>query len=168
MRRGFTRSTVSITLGARHGHATPHRTGCNHTGGGNIDIQQPTSDTVIITMTGVAVAAGHPFKASSASMHFDLDQRFEVSFDDPKVKNATLSIEGRVIGLLRGGSKSGTAGFSVGRLWSQAPEVDGVVFLKGAAQRAYLRGTGGLVATEGERPDAGIDEQRHRRERSAL
>ncbi len=30
---------------------------------------------------------------------------------------------------------SGSAGFSVGRLWSQAPEVDGVVFLKGEAER---------------------------------
>jgi hypothetical protein len=36
------------------------------------------------------------------------------------------------------------------------------------AQYAYLRGNGGLVAAECERPDAGIDEQSHRRERSAL
>jgi hypothetical protein len=63
-------------------------------------------------MTGVAVACGLPFKPSSASMHFDLEQCFEVSFDDPKIKNAKLSIEGRVIGLLRGGSKGGAAGFS--------------------------------------------------------
>ncbi len=103
---------VSITLGARHAHVTPERYGCGRTGGGNIEIQQPTPDTLVITMTGVAVACGHPFKASSASMHFDLEQCIEVSFDDPKIKNAKLSIEGRVIGLLRGGSKGGSASFS--------------------------------------------------------
>lgn len=45
---------------------------------------------------------------------------------------------------------------------------DGFAAFKGVAQRVYLWGGGGLVATEGERPDARIDEQGHRRERSAL
>ena len=49
---------VSITLGSRHGHVTPSRQGFTHTGGGNIDVAQPTPDTVIVTMTGVAVASG--------------------------------------------------------------------------------------------------------------
>jgi len=92
---------VSITLGARHGHVTPVKCGCNHTGGGNIDIQQPTADTVVVTMSGVCVAAGHPFKDSSAAMNFDLEQCLEISIDNPKVKKAKLTIEGRVIGLLR-------------------------------------------------------------------
>jgi hypothetical protein len=38
-------------------------------------------------------------------MAFDFDQCFEVSFDDPKVKTAKLTLEGRVIGLLRGEKK---------------------------------------------------------------
>jgi hypothetical protein len=103
---------ISITLGARHAHVTPERSGCGRTGGGNIDIQQPAPDTVVITMTGVAVACGLPFKVSSASMQFELDQCMEVSWDDRNVKNAKLIVEGRVIGLLRGGSKGGSAGFS--------------------------------------------------------
>ena len=45
---------------------------------------------------------------------------------------------------------------------------DGFVAFKGVAQREHFRGGGNLIATEGERPDAGIDEQRHLRERSAL
>lgn len=103
---------VTITLGSRHGHVTPERRGCNHTGGGNIDVQQPSPDTVVITMTGVTVAYAHPFKTSSATMHFDLDQCFEVGFADAKVKAAKFTVEARVIGLLRGGSKGGSAGFS--------------------------------------------------------
>jgi hypothetical protein len=94
---------VTITLRERHGHATPHRHGCNHTGGGNIDIAQPSPDTVIVTMMGAAVAAGHPACHSSAGFDFDLEQCFEVTFEKSDVKAAKLTIEGRVIGLLRGG-----------------------------------------------------------------
>jgi hypothetical protein len=92
---------ASITLGLRHGHVTPLRSGFTHTGGGTIDVAQPTPDVVVITMTGVAVAGGHPCKASVATMTFDLTQCFEVSFDSPKLKKAKLVVEGRVIGLLR-------------------------------------------------------------------
>src|SRR5437867_3507630 len=94
--------TVSITLKDRHGHMTPQRNGCTHTGGGNIDVAQPSPDTVVVTMTGVAVATGHPL-GSSATLCFDLDQSLEVVFEKPEVKAAKLTIEGRVIGLLRGG-----------------------------------------------------------------
>src|SRR5262245_32709422 len=92
---------VSITLGPRHGHVTPARSGFTHTGGGNIDVAQPSPDTVVVTMTGVAVAGGHPCKGSAASMNFELTQGLEVSIDNPKVKKAKLIVEGRVIGLLR-------------------------------------------------------------------
>src|SRR5437016_11850457 len=65
---------VSITLGARHAHVTPDRAGFTHTGAGNIDVAQPAPDVVVVTMTGVAVAGGHPAKASLAAMNFDLTQ----------------------------------------------------------------------------------------------
>jgi len=85
---------VSITLYERHGHVTPVKGKCSHTGGGLIDVAQPSPDTVVVTMTGVAVA--------NSSMQFELEQIFEVSFDNPKVKKASLTVEGRVLGLLRG------------------------------------------------------------------
>jgi hypothetical protein len=88
---------VSITLHERHGHVTPVKGKCAHTGGGLIDVASPAPDTVIITMSGSVVA--------NATMQFDLEQLFEVSFDDPKVKKAKLTVEGRVIGLLRGERK---------------------------------------------------------------
>jgi hypothetical protein len=94
---------VSITLHERHGHVTPQKGKCTHTGGGLIDVSTPAPDTVIITMSGAVVA--------NADMRFDVDQCFEVSFDDPKVKKAKLIVEGRVIGLLRGEPK-GSASFA--------------------------------------------------------
>jgi hypothetical protein len=96
---------VTITLGARHGHVTPVRQGFSHTGGGNIDVAQPAPDTLIVTMTGVAVAGAHPCKGSTASLEFDLNQCLEIAFADPKLKRAKLTIEGRVIGLLRSHAK---------------------------------------------------------------
>ena len=72
---------ASITLGARHAHGVPFRSGFNHTGGGNIDVAQPSPDTVIMTMTGVGVAGGHPCKASVATLSFDLAQDLEINFD---------------------------------------------------------------------------------------
>jgi hypothetical protein len=94
---------VSITLFERHGHVTPSKGKCTHTGGGLIDVATPSSDTVVITMSGVVVA--------NSEMAFDVDQGFEVSIDDPKVKKAKLTVEGRVIGLLRG-ERKGSAEYS--------------------------------------------------------
>jgi hypothetical protein len=101
---------VSITLAGRHGHVTPVRRGCTHSGGGNIDVAQPSSDALVVTMSGVAVAYGGP-KDSFAGMDFNLDQSFEISFDNPKVKKAKVTLEARVIGLLRSHSKGGGADY---------------------------------------------------------
>lgn len=104
---------VTLTLKDRHGHATPHRAGCAHTGGGNVDVQQPSPDTVIVTFTGVAVATGGP-KGSSAAFTFDLNQCLDVVFERDDVKAAKITMEGRVIGLLRSGCKGGAAATSGG------------------------------------------------------
>jgi hypothetical protein len=117
---------VSITLGPRHGHVTPSRSGFTHTGGGNIDVAQPSPDTVVITMTGVAVAGGHPCKSSTASMNFELTQGFEVSIDNPKVKKVKVIVEGRVIGLLRSeckGDGSATEGPGCASISSKEKEI---------------------------------------------
>jgi hypothetical protein len=98
---------VVIVLGSRHGHATPLRQGFAHTGGGNIDVAQPSPDTLVVTMTGVAVAGAHPCKDSVAAWSFDLEQCFEVRFEDEKRKQAKLTLEARVIGVLRSHCKGG-------------------------------------------------------------
>jgi len=94
-------SGPTIVLYERHGHVTPTRDGFNHTGGGNIDIAQPAPDTLIITMTGVAVAGAHPVKDSIAAQDFDLNQVFEIALEKPEGKKLKLTMEARVIGLLR-------------------------------------------------------------------
>lgn len=99
---------VSLALGKREGHVTPARSGCTHTGGGNVDVQQPSPDAVVVAMTGVAVAYGSPAGSAAAALDFTLTQAFEVSFDNPKVKAAKLCLEARVIGFLRS-HKAGSA-----------------------------------------------------------
>src|SRR4051794_25314551 len=98
---------VTIELGSRQAQGVPTRSGFNHTGGGNIDVQQPAPDTLVVTMTGVAVAGGCPGKDSVAALAFDLCQEFEVSIAKPDVKRAKLTIEARVTGLLRSHEKGG-------------------------------------------------------------
>jgi hypothetical protein len=98
---------VSITLGSRKASATPKQQGFTHTGAGNIDVAQPSPDTVVITMTGVAVAGAHPCRDSVAMLTFDVLQNFEVVFEKPNVKKAKLTVEARVIGLLRSHEKGG-------------------------------------------------------------
>lgn len=100
---------VTITLGPRHGHATPYRNGCCHTGGGNTDVTQPSSDTVVITMTGIGVAIGSPCSPGIAGMDFDLAQDFEIIFEKPDVRVARLTLEARAIGLLRSHRHGGGA-----------------------------------------------------------
>src|SRR5579884_781695 len=100
----------TITLYDRHAQVTPTRMGFEHTGGGNIDVAQPSPDVVVITMTGVAVAGPHPCKDSVAAQDFELEQCFEVGVDKPAERKLKLTVETRVIGLLRSHHKgSGTA-----------------------------------------------------------
>jgi hypothetical protein len=98
---------ASIVLGPRHGHAVPSWCGHGHTGAGNIDVAQPSPDTVSVTMTGVAAAGANPCKESLATITFDLCQDFEIRFDSPTLKKARLIVDARVIGLLRSSCKGG-------------------------------------------------------------
>ena len=101
--------SVTISLGNRQATATPVRQGFTHTGGGNIDVAQPTPDVLVVTMTGVAVAGAHPCKDSVATLNFDLIQEFEISFEKPEVNKARLTVEARLIGLLRTHKGGGSA-----------------------------------------------------------
>ena len=92
---------VSIALGKRTAQVVPGRVRCTHTGGGNIDVQQPSPDTLVVTMTGAAVAYGSPAGAAAAALDFMLTQVFDVSFDKPTVRAAKLTLECRLVGFLR-------------------------------------------------------------------
>src|SRR4029077_19155822 len=81
---------ASFLIGPRHGHATPHHCGCVHMAGGNTFVAQPSPDTIVVTQTGVVVAAGHPLKDSERSWEHDLTQELKIRFDDPKLRSAKL------------------------------------------------------------------------------
>src|SRR5271154_7150188 len=98
---------ASIVLGPRRSQVTPCRSGHAHTGAGNIDVAQPSPDTVVITMTGVAAAGANPCKESQANVSFDLGQEVEIRFDSPGLKKARLVVEARIIGLLHSTCRSG-------------------------------------------------------------
>jgi hypothetical protein len=104
---------VSFLLRDRHGHVIPVRGGTTFSGGGLIDVQQPAPDTILILMTGAAVATDHPCRDSAAILNFQLEQCFDVVLEKPEAKAARLTIEGRVVGLLRGG-RTGAASETVG------------------------------------------------------
>jgi hypothetical protein len=104
---------VSILLRDRHGHVAPAHAGHVWSGAALIDVQPISPDTVRITMTGGVAAPGHPCHSTQAAMTFDLEQCFEVVFEKPGLKSAKLSVEGRVVGLLRGG-RQGSASESGG------------------------------------------------------
>ena len=109
---------VQLLLGPGQGTATPHRTCCAHTGGGNVLVSQPAGDTIATSMTGVAVAKGNPLGDGVAGYSFELTQDFEVVASDPRVRTAKLLMEARVVGLLRGpkcccGNPGGSASVSV-------------------------------------------------------
>lgn len=93
--------SITLKLNGRQAKAVPQRCGFSHTGGGNIDVQQPSPDTIVLTVTGVAVAGCLPCTASNAAMHIELSQCFEVVFEKKELKNPKLTVEGRVIGVLR-------------------------------------------------------------------
>jgi hypothetical protein len=102
---------VTIALGNRQANAVPTRVGFTHTGGGNITVQQPSPDTLVVTMAGVAVAGAHPCKDSAAVLTFDLVQELDVAIAKADVKAARITMEARLVGLLRshccgGGSAS--------------------------------------------------------------
>lgn len=106
---GSAGGTMEIVMGPRHGHAEPMQVGFTHAGGGNVIVTQPSPDTMVVTMTGVVVAGGHPWKDSRGAVRVDLEQCFEVRFDSEKVKNPKLIVTGQVVGLLRSHPHGGVA-----------------------------------------------------------
>src|SRR5262245_57097820 len=79
------RPPVEIIVGSAEGTATPLVSGCSgHAGGGNIYVNRTDPTTLVITMTGLAVAKGDSvFHGSSAGYQFNHSQSFEVVFNSP-------------------------------------------------------------------------------------
>jgi hypothetical protein len=98
-----------VTLFERQSQVTPTCKGFQHTGGGNIDVARTGSDTVVISMAGVAVAGDHPVHRSMAALDFNLVQEIEVALEKPEGRKLAIVVESRVIGLLRSHKGAGSA-----------------------------------------------------------
>ncbi len=92
---------ITLKLNGRQGKAVPVRCAFAQTAGGNIDVQQPAPDTIVVTATADALAGGHPIYPSNAAIHIDLNQCFEVVFEKTDLKHPILTLEGRVTGVMR-------------------------------------------------------------------
>jgi hypothetical protein len=112
------RLPVEIVIGAAEGTGHPTIRGCSaHAGGGNITVSRIDPTTVVITMTGIAVAQGNNVvRGSSASYQFDHALDFTIVVNSPDIKSAKLNLEAVVVGRLRSqcecsqcGKRSGTA-----------------------------------------------------------
>jgi hypothetical protein len=92
---------VELVLVPGEASAVPYRKGVSFANGGVIDVAQPNPTTLVVTMSGLAATNADLVCQSAAGYHFDLTQCFEVCINSKRVKSAHLTLEGRVIGLLR-------------------------------------------------------------------
>jgi hypothetical protein len=108
---GQTPVTAKIILGPQAGTAKPSQRGSSYTGGGNIEVAQPTPDTVVIVMGGSVAASSTLFKGGEAMLAFFHDQRFAVEFSDPAA-TGKLVMQVKVNGLLRGAGAHASVGLT--------------------------------------------------------
>ncbi len=92
--------TAKIVLGSHDGSALPGIRGHGYTGGGNIDISQPTPDALVITMTGAVAACANVFATAEAALEFCQGVHFAVEFSQPGC-TGKLIMQAKVNGLLR-------------------------------------------------------------------
>lgn len=96
-----TRPAMEFVVAPGEASAVPAKLGVSWANGGIIDVAQPNPTTLVVTMTGVTATNANLCKDSIANYQFDLNQQFAVRFNSPRVEQAVLTMEGRVIGLLR-------------------------------------------------------------------
>jgi hypothetical protein len=88
-----------IVLRSRTAVATPTRSKDAQTGGGAITVEQPEPNTIVVTMTGAAVAASG-IHDSSAAVAFELDHDLDLIPTRRGLRPPRVGMVGRVIGTL--------------------------------------------------------------------
>jgi hypothetical protein len=107
-----------IVLRSRTAQASPTKTKDAQTGGGAILVEQPERNTIVVTMTGAAVA-GSEFHGSSAAIPFDLEQALDILPTRKGLRPPRIGMVGWVVGTLHV-TDPGKHGKSVGTA-EQAP-----------------------------------------------
>jgi hypothetical protein len=88
-----------IVLRSRTAEANPTKTKDAQTGGGFVLVQQPEPNTILVIMTGSAVA-GSEFHGSSAAISFDLDQALEILPTRKGLRPPRIGMLGQIVGTL--------------------------------------------------------------------
>jgi hypothetical protein len=98
---GGPRPPIELIVQPGEASAVPFKRGVSYANGGIIDVAQPNATTIIVTMTGLTATNADLLHTSVANYHFELAQGLELAFNSPRVKGASMTLEGRVIGILR-------------------------------------------------------------------
>jgi hypothetical protein len=90
-----------IVLRSRSAEATPNRTRDAQTGGGAVVVEQPEPHTIVVKITGAAVAGSECHGSSHAGIDFDLEQDFDIIPVRKGVRPPRVGMVGRVVGTLQ-------------------------------------------------------------------
>lgn len=116
---------IRVTLQNRRGEVTPHTRRDARADGGLIEVRVPSPNSVVAVMTGSVSAYTHMGLTSRAGERFHLEQEFDLSSDDPKVRAVTLTLHSSMTGYARSRHKASTgirlAAVSVQSLSAPAP-----------------------------------------------
>ena len=111
-----TRPPVEFIVIPGEASAVTAKLGVAWANGGVIAVDQPNPTTLVITMSGITATNADLCATSVANYRFELTQGFAVNFNSPLVTGAKLTLESRVLGLLRGHTGSLVRGILVERL----------------------------------------------------
>jgi hypothetical protein len=89
-----------IVLRSRGAQANPTKSKDAQTGGGTVLVEQPEPNTIVIAMTGAAVA-GSEFHGSSAGIAFELDQALDIIPTRARLRPPRIAMVGKVVGTLQ-------------------------------------------------------------------
>ncbi len=129
------RPPVEIVVTPGQASAVPVKRGVAYVNGGVIDVTQPNPTTMVVTMTGLTAADADLLRASVAQYQFELAQDFEVVFNSKRVKSAKLTVESRVVGLLRTEFNHEAGCLHFRKKWATAETQDAVTTVNcGSAQ----------------------------------
>jgi hypothetical protein len=92
---------LRLVAGQRNATADANKGALGYTSSPLIEVTQPRADTLLITMTGMAVAGGLPCEESRAEVMFELMQSFAVIRDRPSQFPVKLVLEAQLMGLFR-------------------------------------------------------------------
>jgi hypothetical protein len=94
-----TGAPYQIVLRSRHAEVTPIRTHDAQTGGGSILVEQPTANTIVVTLGGSAVV-GSDAHGSAAAINFEFGQDLDIIPIRKGVRPPRIGMVGRVVGTL--------------------------------------------------------------------